>query len=677
MKFMYPQVLWALSALLIPIVIHLFNFKKYKTLYFSSLHFLKKVDEQARSTKQLKRWLILIARLLVYTFIVFAFAQPYFITNESKPSPNQPVLIHIDNSFSMQAQGSSGELLSMVKEKCKEIIKAQAHDQLYIVSTNSLSGREERLMNKSDAIEKIDKLNYSAIGRSISSVVDWQNQTINKLDPESKWQAPRSYFFSDFQANSAGVELDKLTRIAFIPIVLKPENTDNLFIDSLWFSDPVNRIGKLNQLNIRVRNNSKEDLSNVELEFTGDRENKIVFLDIAANSSAESSITVSNKKAGIHGGMARIADQNIYFDDAFYYSYSVEKNVNVLIINGEDATPNVNLIYSLDSYYKVEEKDVSSFTRDDIKGKDLIVLNGLNELASGTEGLLSDALESGSSIGAFPGKNPNLNDWNRFLSKHQVPIFRKAGSSGNKISELNYSDPFFEGVFDNKPEKLKLPGVSNSFASPASGNSANKLITLQNGLSLFSYTKKTGNLFVFYSSLHPDFGNFVNDALCSTLFLRMGELSKRQRPIQLNIGSSAVYPVYTELKPEESIRMKNDDVDLIPARSEINGVHFIDIKNAAGIEDLAAGNYELLADKKVGVLSLNYSRLESDLNQLNEQDISRIFEAGSNSVELKEISSDSQFNASEVEKSSGLWRSMVLLALLFIAIEMLLVRFLK
>ena len=49
MKFLYPQFLYALALVAIPIIIHLFNFRKFRTVYFSNVQFLKSVKEKTKS----------------------------------------------------------------------------------------------------------------------------------------------------------------------------------------------------------------------------------------------------------------------------------------------------------------------------------------------------------------------------------------------------------------------------------------------------------------------------------------------------------------------------------------------------------------------------------------------------------------------------------------------------
>src|SRR5450631_1628843 len=112
MNFTYPAFLFALSAIAIPIIIHLFNFRKFKTVYFSNVRFLKEVKEETQAKSKLKNLLVLIARILAIVFLVFAFAQPFI------PSANKKVIvgdktvsIFIDNSFSMDAVNKNGTLL--------------------------------------------------------------------------------------------------------------------------------------------------------------------------------------------------------------------------------------------------------------------------------------------------------------------------------------------------------------------------------------------------------------------------------------------------------------------------------------------------------------------------------------------------------------------------------------
>src|SRR6185312_3714430 len=112
MHFLYPAFLFALFSLAIPVLIHLFNFRRYQKIYFSNVQFLKEVQEQQSSRRNLKELLILAARLLALFFLVLAFARPYISGQKnSKAGAQRVVSIFVDNSYSMQTLNREGSLL--------------------------------------------------------------------------------------------------------------------------------------------------------------------------------------------------------------------------------------------------------------------------------------------------------------------------------------------------------------------------------------------------------------------------------------------------------------------------------------------------------------------------------------------------------------------------------------
>ena len=82
MQFLYPTFLFALAALAIPIIIHLFYFRRFKKVYFTNVRFLKEVKEEKSARSKLRNLLVLAMRLLALAFLVFAFAQPFIPRDE-------------------------------------------------------------------------------------------------------------------------------------------------------------------------------------------------------------------------------------------------------------------------------------------------------------------------------------------------------------------------------------------------------------------------------------------------------------------------------------------------------------------------------------------------------------------------------------------------------------------
>ena len=108
MQFRHPEILYFLFFLIVPILVHLFQFRRFKKEYFTNVKFLKALSVQTRKSSKIKKWLLLSSRLLLLVCIVLAFAQPYFRAKDNKNTTNELYIV-LDNSFSMQAKGKKGE----------------------------------------------------------------------------------------------------------------------------------------------------------------------------------------------------------------------------------------------------------------------------------------------------------------------------------------------------------------------------------------------------------------------------------------------------------------------------------------------------------------------------------------------------------------------------------------
>ena len=49
-SFLYPSFLWALLFVAAPIILHLFNFRKFKKVYFSNVSLLKEIKEEIKAS---------------------------------------------------------------------------------------------------------------------------------------------------------------------------------------------------------------------------------------------------------------------------------------------------------------------------------------------------------------------------------------------------------------------------------------------------------------------------------------------------------------------------------------------------------------------------------------------------------------------------------------------------
>ena len=113
----HPAFLWALLFLAIPVIVHLFNLRKYKKEYFSNTSLLISILSETQKTSKLKKRLLLASRILAAFFIILAFVQPLFNTKNSGKESGQPIMsIYIDNSFSMESPSGQMKALEEAKQ---------------------------------------------------------------------------------------------------------------------------------------------------------------------------------------------------------------------------------------------------------------------------------------------------------------------------------------------------------------------------------------------------------------------------------------------------------------------------------------------------------------------------------------------------------------------------------
>ena len=682
MKFVYPEFLWSLLLLAIPIIIHLFNFRRYKTLYFSSLQFIKHVDQQTRSTQKLKHLLVLLSRIFALAALVVAFAQPYKPVSSTNSTAGKPVLaIYIDNSFSMTAKGTEGELLSEAREVARKIIEKASLNTLILLHTNKMSGIEQHFISRAEALDRLDKITPIPLTRQIDDVITWQRNFIEKESETNQRTGSKQHILlSDFQKSTSkfvGIAQDNLSY--YYPILFKPQEFENICVDSVWFTSPIRKVGSNNELNIRVVNNSDKEITNAEIHCDIDGVKRDVFLDLQAKSTSTTVINYTERSSGMKKGKISVNDKQLFWDDDFYFSYTVDNQTGVLVINGEGASQAVTTVYSLEKYYNLKSIEENAFSLDELKNIDLVVVNGMNEIPSGTIDELRSFVQSGGTLALFPGPKAKLADWNNLLTDIKMPNLNAPTSAGSRIDKLIYEDPFFYGMFEKKKDNLNLPAIKKYYRPIPSGNSAFfELIKLQSGSPLLMRSDGALNVFLFSGSLDSEFGTFTSDALFPSVLLRIAEMSQRKAPISLTIGKESYYPLYKKQSSETPVHLKNGKVDFIPRVQKEGLISYIALNGEEALEMLPAGCYELIDEKTEAIVALNYDRLESSTDCYTKDEIlNQMEEQGIKNISSHEVNEGQSVTKIDIEKPFEYWKLFIALSLVFLLAEMALIKFWK
>ena len=670
MNFVYPDFLFALFALAIPIIIHLFNFKKFKRVEFSNVAFLKEIKQESKSKSRLKEWLILFSRLLAITFLVLAFAQPYIPVSEKQTiSGDKAVSIYIDNSFSMNGTGNEGRLLDMAKQYVYKIIDSYPAGQKFQLITSDLGGNTYRSFSKETIEEQLAELDDSPNSLVIDEVLKKQENWLI----EQNVKAMDSYVISDFQRSSMtnlNVVLD--TSINYRWLKLEQTNTSNLFMDSVWIETPTVRINENLEIKYRLRNTGTADLNGVKvsLSINGSGYGSTI-ANIPANATQEGLFSITPTETGFYKAEIELIDYPIEYDNTLFFSFSIAPNTDVIILNNKDTSALLSKVYASSKQFRTQQMNYNQFNFSNLKTTDVIVLNALENVSQGLSYELKSFTENGGVVCIIPAINAST-DYNDLFQQLELGSAPTIDTANRRTISIKYSDPFYADVFEKQDNRIDLPTVYNYITWKSTQlDYSTQLLGLENGDPLL--IKKNlgkGSVFVWSSNTDKKNSSLADHSVFLLSLYKIGLAKTSSKPlsysIQPNLSLTSNYS-----GPTEFLKLKNEKQEFIPEiRTLKTKLKIWPHENAS-----SAGFYKLLQnDSILDVFALNYPRTESDLNFWETEDLTAAAESHSNLTLLDDNFENFEFRLNELTSGVKYWKWMIALALLMLMIEILLIK---
>ena len=108
MSFLQPWLLYGLPIIALPIIIHLINQRRFKTIQWAAMMFLLAAHRMARGYSRLRQWLILLFRTLAIAGLLFAISRPLASgwLGLAGGTRADTTIILLDRSPSMQQRGA-------------------------------------------------------------------------------------------------------------------------------------------------------------------------------------------------------------------------------------------------------------------------------------------------------------------------------------------------------------------------------------------------------------------------------------------------------------------------------------------------------------------------------------------------------------------------------------------
>ncbi len=661
--FTNPAALYALALIIIPIIIHLFSFRKYKTVYFHSIHLLQNSQQDQNRTKtKLKEILILASRILAIIFMVLAFAQPHIPKADSSATLSQNVLIYIDNSFSMQGETEEGIIVETAKNKALQIINAYPLSTSFSIITNSST---EQNLSKEQAIQAISKVSISHRTKTTSQIYSYA-QGISSADV---------FIISDMQQNMADLENilpDSLVSINFVPI--KSLKTNNISIDSVWFATPYRTINQNEKLFVRIKNHgSQAEQQTVQL-FINNSLKALGTINLEPNSHSDITLDYTINHTGNICGKVSIEDYPILYDNTYFFSYSISEKISALEIFANKTNNKLKNLLEFDSFISLTQQSISNVDYTNLHSHDVILLNALTEIPSSVAHQLQAFMENGKTVVIIPAEQINYNSYNDFLSLFTHQQFTTTNNYFTEVLEVDFKHNLINPLFKKIEENIALPSFKQHHQLSPNIISAEIMSFNNKSPFLMEYEHKKGKLYLFTA----DFSSKNTDFTSSPLFVSIYNMAlfvKNTNALQTQLGKPAVISNnnYSQL----SIANSEFNIDFIPQTQQNNSNSLALFDNDLAINK--AGIYNVLNNKtQVASIAYNYNRSESQMEfKSNDQIQEEIQKFGVPNAKIYSWNTANlTHNISAHEMGTQLWRLALILSILFIFVEIVFIRFL-
>ena len=667
MRFQNPHFLYFLFAILVPIIVHLFNLRKHKIVYFSNVSFLNKVNSNKRKKNKIKQLIILFSRILIITSVVLAFSKPYLPISDNFESSE--IIIYIDNSFSMNNISQQGRLLDVAKESGIKIIDNYKNKKFRII-TNNFSSSENFIKNSQESKEYILNITNSQKIRTYEDIL----KKIENISSNSH----TLFIISDFQKNNYSLSdllnTDSLSRQILIPI--KQLTNNNIKIDSCYIKNPIINNGNSNSIFAKITNLSSKKQEDILIKLEINNQHKAQqTISLLEKESKEIELNFNSRNENYINGVVSVDDYPINFDNKMYFSVNVNTKHKICQVS-EIENKNISKIFKNEDKIIYSNQKINKLDYNLLKEQNLIILNEIANFSSGFINFLKVFVENGGSICVIPSIELNNENYNNLLKVLETDLIKNNIKTNIKISKINNNHRIFNNVFTKKKldKDIFLPSTNQYYSLDKYRNTINeKIFTLEDGNSfLKSYKKGMGEVFLFSSSLSNE-SNFTKHALFVTTFYNMAVQSDNSESLYYTIDKKNQIKLKKYNSNLENIyHLKSENTDIIAEHKIENKAQYLSTHN----QIQKANHYQLTQEEElISYISFNYDRKESNTDQHLENDILNFINLNKiQNISIFDSSINLQENIDKLDKNKEYWKFCILLSLIFMLIEILLIK---
>ena len=638
MQFKHPEILWALFLLIIPILIHLFQLRRFTRTPFTNVAMLQKVVSESRKSNTLKKWLLLFTRLLLLAAIILAFAQPFSSSNTALQE--KETVVYLDDSFSMQAKNNG---ISLLEKAVQDVVKNIDGERTFSLFTNERTFANVKLSDVQNSLLSLPysykQLNLDEIGLKANNLFSSNNGTVKNL-----------IVLSDFQEriSEGNIQLDTTIRTHFVP--MEPEEMMNISIDSVFVQEGLN-----NQNTLKVFLSGGTTDNPLPISLFND--NELIAKTAAkfnSDGSAEVEFTIpANQRLN---GRLSIMDNALGYDNRFYFNINDKKKVKVLAISESDSDYLDRLFR--DEEFEFQKYGLAQLDYSVLDEQNVVVLDNLTSIPNSLQNVLRTFKNEGGSLIIVPASTADVASYNSLLSAWSGTQLTQKVVSETRLTQITFDHPLYRNVFEQRVTNFQYPfvkayyNVQTSLPIALAMDGGNPFLLGDDGF------------YVFTVPLELENSNFINSPLIVPTFYNMAQSSLQQsRPYQ-TIGETSVVDVPAEMGNDEILKVSKEGYEFIPLQQNFpNRVRLTFDQNPTedGIYGIVQ-NQQLLQN-----ISFNYPRTESQLKYLDLGSLEDVNTMDSIPELFEYLKAENDIAA--------YWKWFVILALLLALIEVLIQKF--
>ena len=657
-NFLNSNVLWGLFAIAIPIIIHLFNLRRVKRVEFSNTSLLRRVKEESSAKRKPVELLILMSRVLGVVLLILTFARPVYKDAQNDLSLQGEVLLYLDNSFSLSVKDQGGQsAFDNAYNLSQDLVNAYPDGTIFRFIENAYSNSIATEFTKSSLTDNLTEVQQVGVDRSFEEISNRQKGQSISGDV---------YLVSDFQ-NSQGLNLlsaDTTSNYFLVPAM--GSDYSNVFVDSVFLQNTFLSGSVTNLLKVRLRRNDRSiDQVNLKL-YIDERLSGTNQISFGEDLIVDYDFEIPIADQAINEIRISLDDPGLAFDNDYYLAINQLDKIRVLELYESNTPSFVSSLFDDNELFQFERGNSNALDNQQIESADFIIINQLSAYSNQLSNAIAGSIDNDKTILVIPSEKIAARELNR-LGLSVVGDTRQRVD----LDVPNYENPFFEGVFVENSQNLEMPDASILYRLV---NEELSYLTFKNGRSFLSKVLSDGSLFFFTSSFDENLTTFPNHALFVPVLykLALGSKANLSNLYYSTDDETIVYPISGQNK-NNIYALRRDDVSLIPDQRQEENRLIMEIPK----DQISAGHYELvLNDIAIGTLAFNIPKEESDIHSIDFDYLAEL-SAASNVTLLNNAGGQSV--GEEIRSGIDgipLWKYALLGALLFLFLEIILIRYL-